>query len=197
MQVLSVLGPPPTLLTSVCLLAGVAAWSASACSTGRAALRACLGYWGAMLGPVFPPLSRCLTVSPNSPAIWSRSTALLPTSRRFTSRWHRLPFGRSDRERDRFMRTGFRIAIERGDLNFAVLGHAWMCHKAFSSAERTTRRSVARVGDGAGLRREAKYGRRGPHDSKSTTAYRDHAGPDRHLLHLQRRAVREATFERS
>ena len=88
-----------------------------------------------------------------------------------------------------FMRAAFRTAIETGDLTFACYGMDHICHRP-SPAERSARRGVARVGEGAGLRPESQVPRRRGHHREPATLHRDHAGPDRDLLHLQRRAIR-------
>ena len=110
--------------------------------------------------------------------------------RRSTTRWERLPSGRSrSRPRSIFMRATFRAAIETGDLTIACY-----CMDRFrhfpDPAERSARRGVARVGEGAGLRPASQIRRSRRHHREQATLHRDHAGPDRDLLHLQRRAVR-------
>jgi len=95
MQVLAVLGPPAYFTDFRCIACKCVAWRTSACSTGRAALpRTPMAFWELCSRQSFTAIAMP-TASQNSPAIWSRSTAILPTSRRFTRRWQRLHFGRS------------------------------------------------------------------------------------------------------
>ena len=118
-----------------------------------------------------------VTASPSLPATWSRSTASSPTTRRSTMRWDWQPSGRS-RSRARSISIGRPLAppTETGDLTFACYG-MHPIHHMFSHAERSARRGVARVGDGAGLRPESQVQRcRGPH-REPATLHREHAGP--------------------
>ena len=68
-----------------------------------------------------------------------------------------------------------RTATETRRSDFRLLRHA-PNHHIFAYAERSARRGVARVGDGAGLRSESQVPRcRGPH-REPATLHRDHAG---------------------
>ena len=131
-----------------------------------------------------------LIVSASLRATWSRSTASSQTRRTVYAGFGAVavwtqPIG----DRDRFHRTGIRAAIETGDPIFACYRFVDIYHVP-SPAERSTRRGVARVGDGAGLRPQSQVRRRRGHYRKPATLHRDDAGPDRNLLHLQRCAVR-------
>ena len=57
-----------------------------------------------------------------------------------------------------------------------------------SPARRSARRGLARVGEEPGLCPESQVPRRRGHYREPATLHRDHAGPDRDLLHLQRRS---------
>ena len=129
-------------------------------------------------------------VSPGSPATWSRNMASSPTRRRSTTRWGSLPSGPSrSRPRSTSTRAAFRAASETGDLTYACYS-MYQIRREPSPAQRSARRGVARVGEGPGLRPEGRVPRRRGHHREPATLHRDHAGPDRDLLHLQRRAVR-------
>ena len=95
----------------------------------------------------------------------------------------------ADRDRDRFHAGGLSHRDRDGGSDLRLLQHVPIRHRP-SPAERSARRGVARVGDGAGLRPESQVRRRRGHHREPATLHRDHAGPDRDLLHLQRRAVR-------
>ena len=88
-----------------------------------------------------------------------------------------------------FMRAAFRTAIETGDLTYA-------CYSMYQSVTGLLLRNdpldaVWRESEMApGLRPESQVPRRRGHHREPATLHRDHAGPDRDLLHLQRRAVR-------
>ena len=90
------------------------------------------------------------------------------------------------------MRATFRTAIETGIWPTpASLDHCI----TFSPAERSARRGVARGAEEPGLRSESPVPRRRRRHRGPTTLHRNHAETDCDLLHLQRRAVREAAFE--
>ena len=93
-----------------------------------------------------------------------------------------------------FMRATFRTAIETGDLIFACYGMIPIGHGP-SAAERSARRGVARVGDGARLRPESQVRRRRGHHPEPATLHRDHAGPDRDFSTFSDAQFDEATFE--
>ena len=82
-----------------------------------------------------------------------------------------------------FMRATFRTAIETGDLVYA-------CFAMFELVEyRLTRNDPLNAvwresGDGVGLRPEGRVPRRRGHHRKPATLHRDHAGPDRDLIHV-------------
>ena len=88
-----------------------------------------------------------------------------------------------------FTRAAFRTAIETGDLTFA-------CYSMYQSVTGLLLRNdpldaVWRESEMApGLRPESQVPRRRGHHREPATLHRDHAGPDRDLLHLQRCAVR-------
>ena len=88
-----------------------------------------------------------------------------------------------------FLRAGFRAAIETGDLTFA-------CFCMFMSVTDLLLRNdpldaVWRESEMAlDFVRKPNSATIGRHHRKPATLHRDHAGPDRNLLHLQRRAVR-------
>ena len=88
-----------------------------------------------------------------------------------------------------FMRAAFRTAIETGDLTFA-------CYGMYQSVTDLLLRNdpldaVWRESEMAlDFARKAKFGDVADIIREPATLHRDHAGPDRDLLHLQRRAVR-------
>ena len=88
-----------------------------------------------------------------------------------------------------FSRAGFRSATETGDLTYA-------CYGRFQSVIGLLLRNdpldaVWRESEyGAGPCPKGQVRRRCGHRSEPAALYRDHAGPDRNFLHLQRRAVR-------
>jgi predicted ATPase len=86
------------------------------------------------------------------------------------------------------MCASLRIATDTGELAYA-------CYSALhrprpSGGERTPRRGVARVRESPRHRPESRLPQCHAHHRKPATLHCDHAGPDRKLLHLQRRDVR-------
>ena len=104
------------------LLAGVPHGEGQHAVRDERRFRARLWLFGRILGPVFHRY-RDGIVSPNSPATWSRSTALSPASAKIyfamgmVAVWTQPIATAID-----FMRAAFRAAIETGDLTFACYG---------------------------------------------------------------------------
>ncbi len=87
-----------------------------------------------------------------------------------------------------------RTATERGDLTFACYG----MHQSITcllTAQRSARRSVARVGDSGGLRSDSEVPRRrGPH-REPATLHREHAGSHANFSTFSDAQFDEAAFE--
>jgi predicted ATPase len=87
-----------------------------------------------------------------------------------------------------FMRATSRTAIEAGDLTFTCYGMNQTVTGLLLRNDLLD--AVWRESEMAlGFARSAKFRGLG-HHRESATLHRDHAGPDRHLFHVQRRAVR-------
>ena len=102
----------------------------------------------------------------------------------------RCPLDAADRDRDRFHAGALSHCDRDGDLTCAC--YSMDQHRHSSSPARTIRstRCGAKSEKGLDFVRKAKYRDVADIIVEPATLHRDHAGPDRDLLHLQRRAVR-------